>query len=313
MIARREFLKQTAGVVAISAAGTAAYSHPVLAGQPARSIAGAVPPPPFDLEITITGLCLFLAAPKKMHVLMVAPVGNAAQPVERHYPRVFYDAAYDSGIGAGTLYRVVPLEGTILDLSGLQVQTPAPAISAIPDLVDVSNYADHGLGDPETNPPPNLACRVSLPPGKVQTPDMVGPWNLSAMTTPAGKAIPAATLKQAVWKVVWTVSVQDTALNWQLKPLVANTPVEMLPKLQPINVGGSKVIRLTISNVVRGESFHQPPMCVAPNTNANLTHFHAFGDLYGATAWPDLTYTGTAPTPCPPSGTPYTCLPSGGH
>jgi hypothetical protein len=310
MIARREFLKQTAGVVAISTAGSAGYSHLVSAGQPARSIAGAMPPP-FNLEITITGLCLFKAGQSKMHVLMVAPLVAPGGNMERHYPRVFYDAAYDSGINPGTLYRVVPLEGTILDLSGLQLQAPGPTpdISKIQYLVDVSKYAANTLPDPETAQVPNLACRVSLPPGSPQTPNPVGPWNLSA----AGP-IQAATLTKAAWKVVWTVSgIQDTQLNWQLKPLSAGTPVEALPPLQPKTVQGNRLIRLTISNVVREESSHQPATCIAPNTNANLTHFRAFGDLYGATAWPDLTYTGPPPPPCPPTGTPYTCLPSGGH
>jgi hypothetical protein len=311
MIARREFLMQTAGVVALGAKERAGYALPVLAGQPAPSTAGAAPLVTFDLEITITGLCLFLEAPSKMHVLMVRPRGN----VERHYPRVFYDAAHDSGISAGTLYRVVPLEGTILDLSGLTPPGPIPPISAIPKLLDVSKYTTHKLKDPVLFPPPNLACRLSLPAGSPQTPDRVGPWKLTATTNPT---VPVVTQTEAAWKVVWTVSgIQGNAMNWQLNPSVPGTPVELLPPLQPITIGGNKVIRLTISNVVRGESYHEPPKCVAPNTNAKLTHFHAFRDLYANSgSWPDLIYTGTTPPVCPPSGpsgTPYTCLPSGGH
>jgi hypothetical protein len=318
MIARREFLMQTAGVVALGAKERAGYALPVLAGQPAPSTAGAAPLVTFDLEITITGLCLFLEAPSKMHVLMVAPrspVGG--KKVERHYPRVFYDAVHDTpGTNAGTLYRVVPLEGTILDLSGLTPPGPIPPISAIPGLLDVSKYTTHKLKDPELFPPPNLACRVALPApaGSPQTPDRVGPWKLTATTNPT---VPEDTPADAAWKVVWTVSgIQDTELKWKLTTLVPNTPVEILPPLQPITVGGNKIIKLTISNVVRGESYHEPPKCVAPDPNAKLTHFHAFRDLYANSgSWPDLIYTGTTPPVCPlgPSGTPYTCVPSGGH
>lgn len=71
------------------------------------------------------------------------------------------------------------------------------------------------------------------------------------------------------------------------------------------------MISLLISNTVRRESSHELQGGPAPTPKTPMPHFHAFADLYDKPGpWPDLIYEGP---PAGPGGTPYTCLPSGGH
>jgi len=321
MISRRDFLGQAGEIAAFGAVAGAGLSK--LAGSTNPNRGGVVgrsePPtrisraPKFDLEITITGLCLFWSprsgAQTIQHVLMVAPGGN----VEPHYPRVFYDAVYDGQGQAGQFWRTVPLEGTELDLSSYG-QAKGTTIPTIPDLLDIS-WITQQQGLPDIGNPtvyrPNLGCRLSLPYGDIKT-DKSDGWVLQAPLGPLGP-------KPLVWRVVWTIKGIDTAkglLEWKdnLKPLKTGpgaAPIEPLAPLKP--KGG--LIQLTISNVILEEAGHatqtaaMPPAC-----NTQLPHFQSFRDLYGPPGpWPILVNQTSCPAGAPPQGTPYSCLPSGGH
>jgi hypothetical protein len=312
MSSRRDFLVQTAGIALGSAAigcpGPTPPNGPTPAGPALAPCPGT-----FNLEVTVTGLCLFLPRGDKgkMHVLMVAPVidpSEGAEATEPHYPRVFYDAALDSQVNPDQFWRAVPLESSILDLSGFPGQgVPAsiPEIPEIPYLVDVRDYAPAPLPDPEAipNPIPNLACRLTLPRGWVTTPSPSEPWELQG---PPGQN---KSLGFAAWYVVWTVPcVPGSELSWKLDSLRPNYPVEPLAPLHPDKDG---MIRLLVSNAVRKESTHRLLPAPRPNRGTPMPHFRAFRDVYpGRPPWPKLVYTGSPADG--PGATPYTCLPSGG-
>jgi hypothetical protein len=245
----------------------------------------------------------------KMHVLMVAPViepgPNMAEP---HYPRVFYDAALDSDVPANQYWRAVPLESAVLDLSkfkGRDAPPTVPDIDEIQYLVDVRDYITDALPDPESpgNPIPNLACRLTLPPGIATTPKPSEKWKLKGPPPHADKD-----LDWAAWHVVWTVPcIEGPTLPWELKKL-SSDPVEPLTPLKP---DGNGVIRLLISNSVRKESTHELLPAPRPKKGTPMPHFQSFRDLYKVRpSWPQLLFNGEDPTG--PGGTPYTCLPSGG-
>jgi hypothetical protein len=308
MISRRVFLGQAGEIAALGAVGSAGLSQ-LAFGTSSKSVSNkpsglvSTRPPAFDLEVTITGLCLFwsprspAAAPTTQHVLMVAPPAS----VDRHYPRVFYDAAYDSQVVAGTYWRMVPLEETVLDLSGFTgVETTIPTIPKLLDIGPVTqNLSLPDLPDPNAKNALNLACRLTLPPGQVRG----GPNDSSE-----GWSLDGAQEQPLAWRVVWTVhDISGQQLDWKLKALKPGSPVEPLAPLKP--VGG--VIKMTISNVIRSEAGHvlqegdPPPPC-----GTELKHFGAFRRLYGGPgSWPTLKNNAN----CVPHGKPYSCLPSGGH
>lgn len=265
----------------------------------------------FNLEVTITGLCVFRpepappAAAKVMDVLML----ELASPHPRHYPRVFYDAAYDSSTPAGTAWRRIALDDAVLDLSGFA--GPGGSVGPITDLVDTGALAG-GQTLPQRADEKNnqgkvlfLACRVTLPPGSAASPSPTGPWELQQ------KGPPPTTLKtlpKAAWHVVWTVTgIPTDQLDWELRGLRDAEGQPLVP-LHPIPPKKGK-IKLLISNVVREESKPQLLKGVAPATGKPMPHFDAYQHIYGAPGpWPELVYMGN---PAPP-GSGYSCLPSGG-
>jgi hypothetical protein len=302
MISRRVFLGRAGEIAAFGAMAGAGFSKPLFAKAPGeRSDTAAT----FDLEVSVWGLCLFWlprSPQTTQHVLLVAPdprpdpTGN----VEPHYPRVYYDAVYDSQVPAGQYWREVPLEGTVLDLStfkGRETQIPA-----IPDLLDISPHIPQDLPDPKATIPPNLACRVTLPPGLATSMTSDG-W-----TRPGPAPVPS----RLAYLVVWTIhGIQGTQLGWKLESLKTGpgaVPVQPLTPLKPSN----GKIKLSISNVRLQETGHQEHAFPgAVPCNFRMPHFKAFRHLYGGPGpWPELINTKDCPGP---QGTPYTCLPSGGH
>jgi hypothetical protein len=260
----------------------------------------------------------------KMHVLMVAPVldhggagGAGDNRASLHYPRVFYDATYDdSNMPKGQVWRVVPLEGTVLDLSAFKgvadtAKNPEiPEIKDMKNLVDVSPYMSNALGDVEQVPPPeNMGSRLTLPRGKADTSTYVSnPWRLEGPPGHSDNAI-----GDAAWAVVWTVQgISESEMKWELNRLYQpeNLKIEPLPPLHPDQNGK---IKLLVSNVVRKESFHELGAYPRPVQDTPMPHFEAFRDVCkGRPSWPKLVYKANQPPP-PPRGTPYTCVPSGGH
>jgi hypothetical protein len=255
----------------------------------------------FNLEVTITGLCVFRVRPADdaMDVLMVAAGGHA-----RHYPRVFYNAAYDNPnpVPLGSTQRRISLEDTVLDLSTFAGQ--GGVLGPIPDLVDLDFVTP--LTDAEVLAAPSglagLACRVTLPRGFVSSPNPSGPWDLQV------KGKPTQRYTDAAWHVVWTVSgITATELRWELDGLRDPYGQQLVP-LYPKN----GKIKLLISNVVLAESKPALMAGVRPAKGTPMTHFDAYHLLYTKEKpWPaELIYDGL-PAPLG-SGAPYSCLPSGG-
>jgi len=311
MISRRVFLGRAGEIAAFSAVAGTGLSQLACNGR------GSTRPRPqsgmFDLEVTIWGLCLFWKPDQPQttqHVLLVKPDPNQAQKVEQHFPRVYYDAKYDCNVEGGKFWRTVPLEGTLLDLSAFK--GTESTIKLPDDLLDISPFTPP-LPDPKVANPPNLACRVTLPPGVATD----GGYPIKGFfIKPPGeppKRPEERKLLTLASKVVWTIhGIRGTELSWKLNPLnpcVAGCGVEQPPPLKP---SSDRKIELYISNVVLKEIGHEPG--TYPDSipcNLRVPHFTAFFDLYTTRGpRPELINTRAG---CPPMGTPYTCLPSGGH
>ncbi len=264
-------------------------------------------PETFALEVTMSGLCVFLPKPAKMHVLIVGGGSGhgTGHAMERHYPRVFYDAAYDnpdaSVLPTGAAYSAVSLEDRVLDLA--TPQAPRGTVSGLPKfLLDLSPFTPV-LPDPETEKIPNLGARVTLPPGTADCPDPQGAWELrwGGLTS---------RLERVAWHVVWTTSGMDgTSLSWRLDSL-NDFPGQPLRPLYP--KGGS--IKLLVSHVPRAESKPGPlHRGIPPLEETPMPHFHAFRDLFDfptSTPWPEMVFIGPREIV---NSTAYTCVPSGGH
>jgi hypothetical protein len=264
-------------------------------------------PDTFTLEVTISGLCVFLPKAAKMHVLIVGGGGHdGGHAMERHYPRVFYDAAYDNpdssvlAVGAG--YSAVSLEDRVLDLA--TAQAPGGTVEGIPKLLlDLSAFTPV-LPDPETAKIPNLGARVTLPPGTAVCPDPQGAWELRLQ----GKK--TQVLDRVAWHVVWTTTGMDgTSLSWRLDSL-NDFPGQPLRPLYP--KGG--YIKLLVSHVPLAESKPGPlHRGIPPLEGTPMPHFHAFRDLFDLPAsspWPEMVFVGPREIV---NSTAYTCVPSGGH
>ncbi|SRR5712692_141128 len=263
-------------------------------------------PETFTLEVTISGLCVFLPRPTKMHVLM--PGGGSghgsAHAMERHYPRVFYDAAYDNpdpgALPTGAAYSAVSLEDRVLDFA--TPQAPRGTVSGLPKLLlDLSSFTPE-LPDPETGKIRNLGARVTLPPGTAECPDPQGAWELSwgGMTT---------RLERVAWHVVWTTTGMDgTSLFWRLESL-NDVPGQPLRPLYP----KAGYIKLLVSHVPRAESKPGPlHRGIPPLEGTPMPHFRAFADLYDSppSPWPEMVFIGPREIV---NSTAYACVPSGGH
>jgi len=261
----------------------------------------------FTLEVTISGLCVFLPKGSKMHVLMAgggSGHGNG-HAMERHYPRVFYDAAYDNPdpgvLPTGAAYSAISLEDRVLDLA--TPQAPGGTVNGLPIyLLDLSPFTPP-LPDPQVATIPNLCARVTLPPGTGECPDPQGAWELrlGGMTQ---------VLERVGWHVVWTTAGMDgTSLSWRLDSLT-DLPGHPLRPLYP----KAGYVRLLVSNVPLAESKPGPlHRGIPPLEGTPMPHFHAFRDLFGlppSSAWPDMVFVGPR---VKVNSTAYSCVPSGGH
>jgi hypothetical protein len=260
-------------------------------------------PDTFTLEVTVSGLCVLLPRPSKMHVLMVCDCEHDGN-MEPHYPRVYYDAAYDSPgpsvLPIGTAYSAIALEKRILDLA--TAQAPGGTVSGLPDyLLDLSNFTPP-LPDPETDEVPNLCARVTLPPGIGVCPNPQGAWELRW-----GKY--SSTLDLVGWHVVWTTTgMKGSSLTWRLDGLNGFPGMPLTP-LYP----KQGYVRLLVSNVILKESLPGPlHQGIPPAEGTPMPHFHAFSCLFPnpPSPWPEMVFMGPRQ---PVNSTAYSCVPSGGH
>jgi hypothetical protein len=268
----------------------------------------------FTLEITVTGLCVFVPDPtnQQTHIFMVDP---GHDPAHRHYPRLFYDAVHDGGAKRKQFWRMIPLDRVVLDLTAYSTGgVYGDKLSDIPDLVNITGDVDL-LPLPYDEPKPGLACLVTLPLAtkKIGVDAKPGWRHGQKPVRPAG------------WLVKWTVqNVPGDTLSLQLRPLKKETVVTFpIQPLKSTKIGNRKVIGIHLSNVVLAESAPPDMLVGLPPAKGKMPHFEAYGEFYRiagpiTTPWPDLVYTGpTAPVSSgrgrrAKRGTPYSCLPSGG-
>jgi hypothetical protein len=276
----------------------------------------------FNLEVTITGLCLHLPWPKskKMHVLMADGHGTP------HCPLIFYDKTS----------RPVKLKGMRLDLTDCKgSQSTVPDFDTMPELALVHEIllANGNKVDPLPDPDdptakkiPHVAGRVVLPPGsKEKFPDdPKGPWDAER---PRGHVRKSG--MRLAWYVVWHVTgIPGDRLPWKIAPLTGSGTSEKLPELHPDADGW---IRLVISNLPpvdkpdcsnpdsKDNFGSRPPAGKAPDNGTPMHHFRDFYGLYGLDPnsgdLPDLVYRGpeTGVGAGAAAGTAYNCATSGGH
>jgi hypothetical protein len=265
----------------------------------------------FNLEITITGLCMFVPrSESRMDVLMVAAGGGMGGCrcgcMQRHYARVFYDAAYNSDDPNALPGECVgiALEDRLLDLT--QLGGNGETVKPLRNLVDVGAIVGKSVSS-DLNAIPSLAACVALPPGFVAYSLPYGPWELYA----PGAGVNTLLLP---YYVVWTIEgIDDTELRWELRGL-GGLPDQPLAPLYPKRGQAGNAIKLTACNVTKshancnvvGDPGSPPP------PNYPMDHFEAFYDLYD--------WDGFRPVPIyapkqsgASKSTAYTCVPSGGH
>jgi hypothetical protein len=267
----------------------------------------------FDLEVTISGLCLLRPKDTKdgMHVLL-------ADHSTEHCPLVFYDSSSPP----------VKLKGMKLDLTACKgKQTTVPDIDADKAIPQVHTIlADSGtkpkpLPDPDKVKIPHLAARVILPPGdKLDFPDEPrGPWNAEVKNVPTTRDLWLS------WYVVWQVTgieIDGDELPWKAEHLNGSAALD-LPHVRP--TGGW--IRLVLSNLppvgkpdcstpdASDNPGKRPPAGKEPDKGTMMHHFRGLYGLYNldahSTKLPDLVYRGGEESAA--LGTAYNCVTSGGH
>jgi len=274
--------------------------------------------PEFNLEVTVTGLCLLLPRDetKKLHVLMAKP--GHGMP---HEPLLHYDENLPP----------VELHGMRLDLTGCKGTKGTltiPDIRQIPEIADVDQILSDALDagaytplpkDPEKAEIPHLAAHVVLPPGKKQPfspPDTggpVGPW-----ATNKGKKL--TTDLRLAWYFVWEVRgipipKPGYELPWTWGRL-SKSGAEASKKLPQIRPEPGGWVKLVVSNLPPGEyAGSRPPAGKDPGKGHPMQHFRGFYGLYGLDPvdpnLPDLIFKGGKVLAA--VGTAYNCATSGGH
>jgi hypothetical protein len=245
----------------------------------------ARPAGPFELRITITGLALFLPGPAddepRMHVFL------PEHKMEQHFPRVWYDQAYENDDATGLpdphrqrMQKDLP---KLADFGYLTVT--GGSVEHLPDSVPCLSCATRRNFDPENMK--NIASHLVLPPGTPALSDAVSLWNWLGVN------------QRLTGQVVWQVEVKDSSLG-------ATDP---LPALYP----KEGVIELFVSNAVSEASKFPPPISgKKPNLNERMPHFDAYYDLYG-TPVPDAERRYPIYKGLVAASAPYSCLSSGGH
>lgn len=246
---------------------------------------------PFKLRVTFTGMCLFVPEPAKncLHVLLLAPdeppmVGRtASMKMERHFPRLFYNAAHDQPgtTDLSTDYRCISLEDKELDLTsvpGLRSSLTPPA--SVADLTPfVSELEQTWI---QADAPPKIAGHVILPATSASAPPacVSGPWSLGG------------DVQMDAYRVAWdldSIALDQYQLEWELAGL-RGTGDEPLVPLHELQMPFGPGIELRVKNVVRSEStYGNPPIPPAPIAHTAAPHFAAYYDLFGKPG-PDLTF-----------------------
>ncbi|HET7460010.1 MAG TPA: hypothetical protein VFJ82_02135 [Longimicrobium sp.] len=222
----------------------------------------------FVLEVNVTGLCLFVAEPDRMHVLMpdTRPGGGAHHPgIDTHEAVVKYDRVYEGG-APGIEPKPIGDLGIDLTPTGHQPGA-APLPTQVVDLFHVvmKHIPRTHLGPTPTKPdvvePGTLLTRITLPGSFQASPVLGARWNLGALTD-----------VEMTPRVTWRTMVTDDHLTWTQRPLRSphTTPVER-PRLRP--PPGQPLV-LTFAHVPPNEGHD------VPHAPFEAVHFRALYDLF---------------------------------
>jgi hypothetical protein len=230
----------------------------------------------FNLEITITGMCLYVPDVEKrlLHVLLVRydghhSNGHHADCPDRHFARLVYDKAYldeeashlSGGMSCDDLTRCALLLDGFDDALKLD----------LPDqIVDLNEIAPGGNLEPNcvrNNPPPTVAARVTLGAGSITDWEQGDIWYPSS--SPEGRITTA---------VDWTISnIQDEALRLDILNLDDETQVRRQLILHPKN----NFVKLYIYNAtIDGLPPAEEKDPQAINKDQPAKHFDGYYQLY---------------------------------
>jgi hypothetical protein len=229
----------------------------------------------FNLEITFTGLCLFLSKQEKVHVLMLQ---SQQHP---HLAHLRYDPGYlTSGgtLGAGntgTVDLANDVPGRKLKLDKYTGSTGSTILP--PTIVDISPVATPPLGD---DPPlkPKISAIVTLPPGTGSTYHDRGPWEADLKS--GGKH----TYDLAAWNLIWTVpDIPDAVLTLD-KAGPGNADLVLYPKDDSMKEGKwVKLLAYNLPNPITKLPRVPPRPPCDPTGTYYCSHFP---DLWGEYAPP---------------------------
>lgn len=253
----------------------------------------------YTLNITFTGLCLFVPEPAgadqnigTMTVLMPMLGAQHHHGMDRHVPVLGFDTAHAVATPADRIRGA----HAYVSMSNLQLihMGSEANLSLCPEMVNLAEVtrrpveADH-LGPDTTT---RLVSRVRLGAGRINAVARGVCWEWGQ-----------GRIRSIAHKVQWTIDgIPGTDLKLRLLGLHSGTAVQV-PILYPIN----GAINLFVHHVPQGDLLPEPENHHEPQSGAEPHHFAAFYNLFGAD--PPMRLPRYAGKSCSPSTTPCTEIP----
>lgn len=224
----------------------------------------------FDLEISITGLCLFVPDGKRLHVLLMN------HHHARHHARLIYDKVYEQN-PTDQVLRCQPLDGfaLILENLGNVIEQDVELPPEIVKLHEISGACKVPRRYLEGGPQPEVSARITLGSGgfagigpkarwKVTERPIAGKWTGEITTT-----------------VKWTISgIEGDQLRdqWRFLDLATGQDGFKLPLYPDADSG---VIRIEIYNSLPEDL---PPVTRTrwPEREDRAEHFESYFSVCGA-------------------------------
>lgn len=232
---------------------------------------------PFDLTVTLGGICLMVPDPSdgRLYGLMPPAPGDHGHG-EAHIPVLTFRAGqlHRGGGASGKNPSHVPLENRALDLSGVTGDPPARG-PLPPEVYSMDRLMGRGIsrellnGDGEGR----LISRVVLAPGTVTGHQNGARWRMAG----EGPRWMATSIR-------WSIpGVDRDSLEIELKPLAGGRAEERL-ELFPVPLGGRPTIDLYVFHTLRDD---QPTSLPPVPTHDSMgrgqvaDHFKYFYRLFG--------------------------------